>query len=101
VSHRYAQITRVDKTTKAIVDALRECGYRVEYIGRPVDLLVSHASWPPNTWKLLECKTPEGKKGQVWHRDRMKKQQDFCSAHAVPYTVNAESAIKWLQENRP
>jgi len=43
--NRFAR--KADTTTQRIVDELRAVGYVVEYIGRPVDIMVSHPTWPP------------------------------------------------------
>lgn len=97
--NRYAR--KADKSTQQIVDELRALGYTVEYVGKPVDLLVSHATWPLNTWKLIECKTPKGKAGVLKLRADQQKQQDFCAQHGVHYALDGLSAVRYLQENRP
>jgi hypothetical protein len=95
--NRYAR--RADKSTQGIVDELRALGYTVEYVGRPVDLLVTHPSWPPNTWRLVECKTPKGKKGELKLRADQAKQQAFCATNGVPYVITPVAALTWLQAN--
>lgn len=97
--NRFAR--KADATTQRIVDELRAVGYRVEHIGRPVDLLVTHPSWPVNTWKLVECKTPKGKRAELKLRKDQQKQQDFCAEHGVPYVMTGEEAIVYLIGNRP
>lgn len=99
--HYRAPIPRSDKSTQDIVDELRALGYTVEFVGRPVDLLVTHPSWPPNVWRLMECKTPKGKKGELKLRKDQERQQQFCAQHGVPYVLSGLSAITWLQENAP
>jgi hypothetical protein len=93
--NRYAR--KADKSTQGIVDELRALGYVVAYIDKPVDLMVTHPSWPPNTWRLVECKTPKGKKGEVKLRKDQEKQQEFCSQHGVPYVCTPLAALAWLQ----
>lgn len=96
---RYA--AKADKTTQGIVDDLRDAGFTVKFVGRPVDLLVTHGNWPRNTWRLLECKTPTGKKGLLKLRKDQQEQQDFCRDHEVPYVLNGQSALVYLQGYRP
>lgn len=45
---------RVDATQQAIIEALRKCGFQVEFIGKPLDLLVANR----HRTFLLECKSP-------------------------------------------
>lgn len=97
--NRYAK--RADKTTQQIVDELRAVGYVVKFIGLPVDIMVSHPTWPLNTWKLLECKTPQGKAGVVRMRKDRATQQSFCTEHGVPYVTTGEQALVYLIGNRP
>lgn len=47
---------QVDKNQAAIVDALKKIGVSVEYIKKPVDLLVCHRG----ETSLMEVKNPEG-----------------------------------------
>jgi len=97
--NRFAR--KADTTTQRIVDELRAVGYVVEHIGRPVDIMVSHPTWPPNTWKLLECKSEKLKNGQVKLRKDQEKQRAFCAEHGVPYVLTGEEAIVYLIANRP
>jgi hypothetical protein len=94
--NRYAR--RADKSTQKIVDELRAVGFTVIHIGRPVDLLVTHAKWGPNVWKLLECKTPKGKKGVLKLRKDQQEQQDFCAEHGVPYVLTSFEALLKIGE---
>lgn len=96
--NRYAR--KADKTTQQIVDELRALRYTVYHVGRPTDLLVRHPSWPVNAWRLLECKTPKGKKGVLRLRKDQQDQQDFCADHFVPYVLNGLEAVTYLQANR-
>lgn len=97
--NRYAR--KADATTQQIVDELRAVGYVVKHIGLPVDIMVTHPSWPANTWRLLECKSPQGKGGKAYMRKDRATQQAFCTEHGVPYVMNGEEAIRYLIANRP
>jgi len=96
---RYA--AKADKTTQGIVDHLRLSGFVVCHIGRPVDLSVTHPSWPKNIWRKIECKSPMGKRGQVWRDARQKKQQEFCALHEIPYVTDGPTALAYLQGYTP
>jgi hypothetical protein len=92
--NRYAR--RADTTTGAIVEELRNRGYKVYHIGRPTDLLVRHPSWPLNTFKLLECKSPKG--GRLKLRSDQEAQQAFCAEHGVPYAMSGLEALHAMGE---
>lgn len=64
---------RTDTTQQAIVDALRAAGWRVDVIGRPVDLLV----WKRGRgFMALECKTPRGKRQPKAIVDKRQREQN-------------------------
>ena len=94
--NRYAR--RPDKVTKAIVDGLRADGYEVEYIDKPVDLLVRHPSWPKNVFRGLECKSRKKKNGEVVLDKRQEEQRKFCETHGVPYVTDVFEARLALGE---
>lgn len=93
---RYAR--RADTTQETIVGELRARGYIVVIIGRPTDLLIRHPSWPLNTWKLLECKSPSGKGQKLKLRKDQEEQQQFCALHGVPYAISAIEALHAMGE---
>jgi hypothetical protein len=95
---RYAR--RADTTQPTIVDDLRSCGYTVIVIGKPVDVLVRHPTWPTNTWKLLELKTKNRKDGYKPRADQLE-QAKFCEAQGVPYIFDTEMALTYLQGTNP
>lgn len=97
--NRYAR--RADATTQQIVDELRALGYVVTYLGLPVDLAVTHPTWPRNTFRFLECKTPRGKKGAVRLDKRQQAQREFCERHQVPYVTNGLQALTYLRQSAP
>ena len=76
---------KVDSAQQEIVDGLRRCGYRVEIIQRPVDLLVQVGK---NYWRLLEVRSCK--------RNDQKKQQDFIAQTQVPIVATVEQAIAEL-----
>lgn len=94
--NRYAR--RADKTTQAIVAGLRELGFTVEHIDRPTDLLVGHAKWGKNVFKLLECKSRKLKNGEIVLDKRQKQQREFCEKHGVPYVTDVFEALLALGE---
>lgn len=92
------QKSKPDVTKDAIVEELRNRGYEVHLIGRPVDCLVRHPNWPLNTWRLLECKSPSGKAGTLKLRKDQEDQQKFCAEHGVPYAISPLEALHAMGE---
>lgn len=90
---------RSDLSQQSIVKELRKLGYFVEIIEEPVDLLVRHLSWPPNIWKVLECKTPT-KTGKLRPRKDQPEQDEFCMRHGVPKVLTLDDAIEALRLQR-
>lgn len=89
---------RTDTTQKTIVEALRNAGYAVHVIGRPVDLLVRHSTWDVNLWTLLELKTPTGKRAPKPKLDkRQQEQAQFCCEFEVPYIIGVDDALHYLR----
>lgn len=85
-----------DAPTQKIVDEMRALGFVVEHIGRPVDLAVSHASWLPNTWRMVEVKRPANKKGSPRLDKRQKEQAAFVATHGIPYVTSTEQLLTAL-----
>lgn len=87
---------RADNTQADIVAGLLHCGYRVDIIGQPVDILVGRESWG-NRWLLLEAKTPTGKRNpKARVRSDQPDQNDFCARYRVPRVTSwleAQAAI--------
>lgn len=98
MSYKRPQFSKPDATTQQIVDELRALGFTVEYLGRPVDLLVTHKKWGRNIFKLLECKSRKDAKGNVVLDKRQKEQQVFCFEHSVPYVTDSFEALLALGE---
>ena len=98
MSFKRPQIHRADLTIGAIVEELRNRGYIVVIIGRPVDLLIRHPSWPLNIWRLLEGKSPSGKAGTLKLRKDQEEQQKFCAEHGVPYAMSGFEALLAMGE---
>jgi hypothetical protein len=97
VSWKYRK-DKPDAVTEDIVKGLRKCGYQVELVGRPTDLLVRHPRWPQNLFKMLECKTRKLKNGKVVLDKRQKAQIEFCKTHGVPYVTDVFEALLALGE---
>jgi len=76
---RYAM--KADISQAPIVDALRQCGDKVDIIGRPVDLLIrSHAKY----W-TAEVKTPG--KNEKRRLPAQVKHADDATHHGAPHFV--------------
>ena len=80
---------KTDKTQAAIIRGLEQAGVRVWIIKLPCDLLCL----VQGRWQPLEVKTPEGKRGQVWQRRRMKTQNDFLQETRTPVVTCLEDAL--------
>src|SRR5271154_2176247 len=83
---------KVDTAQQAIVEGLRKCGYWVEVIGQPVDLLVGKDFF---NWHLLEVKTPQ-KNGKRRKRKDQEKQDKFIADTATSVVCTLEEALAVL-----
>ena len=93
--NRYA--AKVDSIQEKIVDGLRAKGYRVEIIGRPVDLLVGRLFLHGNfRWWLLEVKTPT-KSGKIRKRKDQEAQDQFIRETNTPRVTTLEEALTALK----
>lgn len=90
---------KVDQTQKEIVEGLRAAGFRVEIIGRPVDLLVGEKGTEYNHrkfyWTLMELKTPT-KAGKVRKRADQEAQQKFCEETGTCIVSSLDEALNAL-----
>jgi hypothetical protein len=93
------RIHRTDASQAAIVEGLRNAGYRVEIIERPVDLLVGRWIYYYDTfrWWLLELKTPT-KTGKIRKRKDQEKQDLFIKETGTAVVSTLEEALKALKE---
>jgi Holliday junction resolvase len=90
---RYA--ARVDATQAEIVEAIRKAGWNVVQLKHPVDLLCDKNG----VIKLLECKTPKGKRSpKLKLRKDQQAQAEFCRRTMTPYVTTAEEALRALGE---
>jgi hypothetical protein len=89
---------RKDESQRDIVNGLRDAGYEVVVLGRPVDLLIG--IWAGyckvSHWKLLEVKTPT-KGGKIRLRKDQQAQQDFCRETGTPIVSTLEEALEALK----
>jgi hypothetical protein len=87
--NRFAK--RPDQSQSAIVQALRDAGWLVWIIGRPVDLLC----WKPGRgFRCLEAKTPYGKKNPKAVIDKRQKEQiEFINTTGTPRVTCAAEAL--------
>jgi hypothetical protein len=87
--NRYAR--RKDTSHDEIVQALRNAGWSVFEIGRPVDLLVWKAA---KGFRCLEVKTARGKRNPKAVIDRRQKQQiEFIETTGTPRVTTAFEAL--------
>lgn len=98
MGYKRPQMHRPDTTAPAIIEELQKYGYVIYRIGRPVDLLITHPSWPLNTWKLLEAKSPSGREAKLKLRKDQEDQQKFCAEHGVPYAISPLEALHAIGE---
>ena len=87
---------KVDLAQAEIVEELRRLGYRVEVIGRPVDLLVGLDYSSGTRWRILEVKTPT-KTGQRRKRKDQEKQDRFIAETGTPIVISLEQALEALR----
>lgn len=87
--NRYAK--KPDTSQSAIVKALKDSGWFVWIIGRPVDLLC----WKPGKgFRCLEAKTPRGKKNPKAVIDKRQKEQiEFINTTGTPRVTCAQEAL--------
>lgn len=85
---------KTDAVQSFIVEGLRKCGYHVEIIGQPVDLLIG-VGRAPFLWKLLELKTPQ-KNGKRRNRKDQRNQDEFLRLTGTPVVCTLEEALKAL-----
>lgn len=90
---------KVDTTQAAIVAGLRALGIRVEFIGKPVDLLCRFWSHRHGDfiWMPVEVKTPYGKRKPKARIDsRQVAQARFLAETGVPVVTSLDEAIAAL-----
>ncbi len=93
---------RVDSVQDEIVKGLRAHGYRVEIIGRPVDLLVGKPEWRNfgdgvprrwySGWHLLEIKSPTKTGARRFRRDQAA-QDAFIAETGTKVVMSLEQAL--------
>ena len=98
---------RKDEAQDEIVEGLRAAGYRVEIIGRPVDLLCGKAWSYGNKdgsrtyverfrWELIEVKTMTAA-GKRRVRGDQEAQDAFIRETGTPVVMSLEQALKALE----
>jgi hypothetical protein len=90
---RYA--ARSDTSQPKIVQALRDAGYYVYNIRWPADLLV----WREDIgFRILECKTPRGKRDPKAVIDKRQVEQNaFLALTGAPRVLTPEQALAAVQ----
>lgn len=87
--NRYARNS--DASQPEIVKALRDAGWSVWIIGRPVDLLCWKAG---RGFRCLEAKTARGKRNPKAVIDKRQKEQiEFISRTGTPRVTSASEAL--------
>lgn len=98
MSHRYAQVTRRDASEPSIVDALEKAGWEI-WKRLPTDLLCLKRIRGELVVKLVEVKTPKGKKNPKAVIDkRQVEQNEFLARHEIPRTCTPIDALKAVGE---
>lgn len=88
---------KTDTCQQQIIDGLRKYGVHVWSIGKPVDLLCWHSRWGPGNFKLLEVKTPRGKRQPKARLDkRQEAQNEFLVLTATPIVTDLSTALEAL-----
>lgn len=89
---------KVDTSQQSIVDGLRAHGYRVEIIGKPVDLAIYVQPFGSTTatWMFMEVKTPT-KSGKRRPRADQEAQERFIRETGTPVVMNLQEALKALE----
>lgn len=84
---------KADKTQQPIIDAIRAAGWEVYLIRKPVDLLCIKGG----RVRLLECKTPTGKRNPSarWRKDQQE-QNEFILRTGTPRVTTPEQALREL-----
>lgn len=86
--NRYAR--RSDTTQATIIATLQAAGWTVWVIGWPVDLLC----WKEcRGFRLLECKTPQGKQGKARVRKDQAEQNAFVDLTGVARVTCGQEAL--------
>lgn len=89
---------KVDTVQQEIVEGLRAAGYRVEIIGKPVDLAVfvqPFGSTSP-AWLMVEVKTPT-KSGKRRRRADQEAQDAFIAETGTPVVMSLKEALAALE----
>lgn len=88
---------KTDTSQQQIIDGLRTYGVHVWSIGKPVDLLCWHSRWGPGNFKLLEVKTPQGKRKPKPRIDkRQQAQNEFLALTGTPIVTDLFTALAAL-----
>ena len=85
-----------DASEPAIVEALTKAGCQV-WKHLPADLLVRVPSDKPGIFRVLECKTPQGKRKPSLRLDkRQVEQAEFVASTGTPYVTTDIEALRAL-----
>jgi hypothetical protein len=85
-----------DASEPAIVEALEAAGCMV-WKHLPADLLVRVPSDKPGVFRVLECKTPQGKRNPSLRLDkRQTEQAEFVAQTGTPYVTSDVEALQAL-----
>jgi hypothetical protein len=95
---------KVDQSQAEIVKGLRDAGYWVEVIRRPVDLVVGLKKFNLKTedfrsvysWTLLEVKTPTNS-GKRRNRTDQALQDQFIKETGTPVVMTLQQALEALK----
>lgn len=93
MSHRHAQVTRRDDAEPGVVKALEKAGWEI-HKKLPTDLLALKHVAGELVIKLVEVKTPKGKKKPRPIIDKRQIEQNaFLERHKIPRTTTPFEAL--------
>lgn len=91
--NRYAK--RRDTSEGPIIDALERAGFHVYQLDEPCDLLLWRPDMGPGNFRMLEVKTPYGKKAPKARTDkRQEAQMNFIQTTGTPIVTTPLEALR-------
>lgn len=98
MSYRHAQTSRRDDAEPDVVEALEKAGWEI-HKKLPTDLLALKRVAGELVVKLVEVKTPRGKKNPKARIDkRQVEQNEFLERHGIPRTCTPDAALQAVGE---
>lgn len=86
-----------DLVEREIIDGLARYGVHAWQLDFPCDLACWHSRWGPGNFKLLEVKTPHGKRKPKARLDkRQEAQNEFIALTGTPIVTDLSTALAAL-----